>query len=62
MVGGTVHLLLFRPGELRWLKAGVSVKELQMQLRHHSLDQVNAYLRQMGVMDMDNLVDRFPEI
>ena len=57
-----IYYCFIRPGELRWLKAGVSAKELQMQLRHHSLDQVNAYLRQMGVMDMDNLVDRFPEI
>ncbi|MCX6269628.1 MAG: hypothetical protein NTU44_00125 [Bacteroidetes bacterium] len=25
----------------------IPVKDLQMQLRHHSLDQVDAYLRQM---------------
>lgn len=33
------------------VKAVISVKELQMQLRHHSLDQVNLYLRQLGMMD-----------
>lgn len=49
-------------GAVMAVKAGVGVKELQMQLRHHSLDQVNEYLRQMGVMDMANLKDRFPTI
>jgi len=49
-------------GAVQAVKAGVSVKELQMQLRHHSLDQVNEYLRQMGVTDMTNLKLDFPAI
>ena len=49
-------------GAVMAVKAGVGVKELQMQLRHHSLDQVNEYLRQMGVWDMDGLRNSFPEI
>lgn len=49
-------------GAVMAVKAGVGVKELQMQLRHHSLDQVNEYLRQMGVWDMDKLRNNFPEI
>lgn len=43
-------------------KAGVSVKELQLQLRHHSLDQTDQYLRQMGVQDLAHLQSKFPEI
>lgn len=49
-------------GAVMAVKAGIGVKELQMQLRHHSLDQVNEYLRQMGVWDMDKLRNNFPEI
>lgn len=49
-------------GAVMAIKAGISVKELQIQLRHHSLDMVNRYLRQMGVEDMENLRNRFPGI
>ncbi len=41
---------------------GVNLKELQIQLRHHSLDQVNEYLRQMGVFQMNGLRDNFPSL
>lgn len=49
-------------GAVAAVKAGVGVKELQIQLRHHSLDQVNDYLRQMGVFDIPNLRESFPRI
>jgi len=49
-------------GAIQAVKAGVGVKALQIQLRHHSLDQVNDYLRQMGVFDLDGLKRDFPEI
>lgn len=49
-------------GAVMAVKAGIGLKELQLQLRHHSLDQVNEYLRQMGVSDMQNLQDLFPEL
>lgn len=49
-------------GAVMAAKAGVSVKELQLQLRHHSLDQTDQYLRQMGVQDLSNLQRRFPEL
>ena len=39
-------------GAVAAARAGVPLKQLQMQLRHASLDQVNEYLRQMGVEDM----------
>lgn len=49
-------------GAIQAVKSGVGVKELQIQLRHHSLDQVNEYLRQMGVWDLKNLQANFPAI
>lgn len=49
-------------GAVAAAKAGISVKELQLQLRHHSLDETDRYLRQMGVRDLSNLKERFPGI
>lgn len=49
-------------GAIMAVMNGVSVKELQLQLRHHSLDQVNDYLRQMGVFHMDGLKSNFPSL
>ena len=49
-------------GAVRAVENGVNLKELQIQLRHHSLDQVNEYLRQMGVSHMGNLKDKFPPL
>lgn len=47
-------------GAVRAAKAGVSIKELQLQLRHHSLDETDKYLRQMGVKDLSKLQQNFP--
>jgi integrase len=47
-------------GAAKAVKAGIGLKELQLQLRHHSLDQVNEYLRGLGVMDFENLRENFP--
>jgi integrase len=47
-------------GAVAAVRAGVHIKELQIQLRHHSLDQVNAYLRQLGVTDLEKLAQNFP--
>lgn len=49
-------------GAVHAAKNGISVKELQIQLRHHSLDQVDQYLRQLGVHDIYNLKQNFPTI
>ena len=40
--------------------AGANIKDLQVQLRHHSLDQVDMYLRGLGVQDLSNLASVFP--
>ncbi|WP_421798465.1 tyrosine-type recombinase/integrase [Haliscomenobacter sp.] len=49
-------------GAVQAVKAGIPLKELQIQLRHHSLDQVDQYLRQMGVFDLVRLQANFPAI
>lgn len=49
-------------GAVMAIKAGIGVKELQLQLRHHSLDETDKYLRQMGVRDIQNIRHRFPDI
>lgn len=49
-------------GAVMFVKAGGNLKELQIQLRHHSLDQVNEYLRQMGVNDLKLLSKMFPQL
>lgn len=49
-------------GAVAAAKAGISVKELQLQLRHHSLDETDKYLRQMGVKDLSRLAKRFPQL
>lgn len=49
-------------GAVACVKAGISLKFLQIQLRHSSLDMVNKYLRQLGVDDLSELQDKFPSI
>ena len=40
----------------------VTIKDLQMQLRHSDLGMVDEYLKQMQVTDSDDLRDKFPEM
>jgi integrase len=49
-------------GAVMAVKAGVSVKELQMQLRHHSLDETDKYLRQLGIKDISKFRTVMPDI
>ena len=49
-------------GAVAVVRAGASLKEVQIQLRHHSLEEVDKYLRQLGVHDLNDLEDRFPAI
>ena len=37
------------------VKAGIPLKELQIHFDHHSLDQFDQYLRQLGVKDLKNV-------
>lgn len=49
-------------GAVALAKAGVSIKEIQLQMRHHSLDQTDEYLRQMGIRDVVGLRGSFPRL
>jgi integrase len=44
------------------VRAGINIKDIQLQLRHHSLDMVNEYLKNLGVMDSDALKYKMPEL
>ena len=48
-------------GAVMAARAGVSLKELQLQFRHHSLDETDRYLRQMGV-DTMLTIDKYPAL
>jgi len=41
---------------------GILVKELQIQSRHHSLDQMNEYLKGLTVRDAKSLFTSIPNI
>lgn len=47
-------------GAVSCIKANINIKELQIQLRHHSLEEVDKYLRQLGVSDLRKLESDFP--
>jgi integrase len=49
-------------GAVACVKSGMHIKDLQLQLRHHSLDMVNEYLKGLGVMDSTDLKMNFPGI
>lgn len=40
----------------------MSLKELQLHDRHHSLDQMNEYLRSMGIVDAPNIKDNYADV
>jgi integrase len=49
-------------GAVACAKSGMPLKELQLQLRHHSLDQVNTYLASMLANESDFVKNRFPAL
>jgi integrase len=49
-------------GVIRAVKSGINLKDLQMQLRHHSLDMVNEYLKNLGVVDSEDLRNKMPKL
>ena len=49
-------------GVVKAVKHGINIKDLQLQLRHHSLDMVNEYLKNLGVLDSTDLRNKFPAI
>ena len=49
-------------GAVQASNSGIHLKDLQMQLRHHSLDMVNEYLKQMGAVDSIDLRTKYPTL
>jgi integrase len=49
-------------GVVQAVKAGIGLKEIQTQLRHHSLDMTDIYLASFGLADMDNMRAKMPKI
>lgn len=49
-------------GAVACVKAGVNIKDLQIQLRHSSLEMVDKYLRQLGINNLEDLTAKFPGI
>jgi integrase len=47
-------------GAISCARAGIPLKDLQMQLRHHSLDQVNAYLSGMMAYESEAIKKNYP--
>lgn len=45
-------------GAVQMVKNGIHIKYIQVQGRWHDLDQVNSYLRQLGMIDMKELKDK----
>lgn len=49
-------------GAVNAVEAGINIKHLQLQLRHSSLEITDEYLKNMRVLDSDDLKHRFPTI
>jgi len=47
---------------VNFIKAGGHIKQLQLQGRWHSLDQLNDYLRGLGVDDLNEIRSLYPEL
>lgn len=48
-------------GVISALNNGINLKDIQLQLRHHSLDEVNTYLRSLGMLASTEVRNNFPE-
>lgn len=49
-------------GAAEYIKSGGSIYKLKIQMRHYSVAQTDAYLRQLGIRDIGNLRKGFPSI
>lgn len=44
------------------VKAGVNIKQLQLQLRHADLETTDVYLKSLGISDFSDIQDKFPTL
>lgn len=49
-------------GAVACVEQGINIKHLQIHLRHHDLETVDKYLRQLGVNNIKELEERFPAL
>ncbi|OWY21457.1 hypothetical protein C7N43_36895 [Sphingobacteriales bacterium UPWRP_1] len=49
-------------GARAWVKSGGSMYGLMRQMRHHSLDQTQQYLRKLGILEFEDDVNAMPII
>jgi len=49
-------------GAIMATKAGINLKDLQIQLRHHSLEMVDKYLKDMIGDESEDIRNKFPEL
>lgn len=49
-------------GAIEAVKAGINLRDLQNQLRHHSLNEVQGYIKQLMGEDSKDLRNKFPSI
>lgn len=49
-------------GAVACVEKGINIKHLQIHLRHHDLETVDKYLRQLGFENIGDLEDKFPPI
>lgn len=49
-------------GAVMAVEAGINIKHLQLQLRHSSLEITDEYLKNMRVLDSDDLKHKFPSL
>lgn len=49
-------------GVVKCVQAGMNIRDIQNQLRHHSLDMVMEYLKGLGVMQSHDLKYNFPQL
>jgi len=47
-------------GAVAMVRAGINIKLIQQQLRHSSLDMTNEYLKNLGILDNDDLKNKMP--
>jgi integrase/recombinase XerC len=49
-------------GVIMAYNAGIDIKSLQKQLRHHSLEETDTYLRSLGLIQNNDIIVRFPSL
>ena len=49
-------------GVVKCVQAGLNIRDIQNQLRHHSLDMVQEYLKGLGVLQSEDLKFKYPKL